>query len=104
MKTLRLVFLSVMAVLLAYSFALSADDADRGKALFNDTRLGNNLSGMSCNSCHSDGNGLEKAGDRKDLVQFVNSCVKNALKGKPIDPMSQDMRDIVAYIMSLKRK
>jgi hypothetical protein len=97
-------FLFAMLVLLAYSFALSADNADRGKALFNDTRLGNNTSRMSCNSGHSNGSGLENAGDRKDLIQYVNSFIKNTRKGEPIDPMSQDMKDIVAYIKSLNGK
>ncbi len=104
MKALRVVLLSIMVIGFAYSFALSAYNADRGKAIFNDTRLGNNTSRMSCNSGHSNGSGLENAGDRKDLIQYVNSFIKNTRKGEPIDPMSQDMKDIVAYIKSLKGK
>ncbi len=104
MKALRVALLSVMVVGFTFSFALSAGNVARGKTLFNDTKLGNNTSGKSCNSCHPDGKGLGKAGDRKDLVRFVNSCIENALQGKPINPDSQEMEDLVAYVRSLKEK
>jgi cytochrome c len=35
---------------------------------------------------------------------MVNACIKNALKGKGIDPKSAEMADIVAYLKSLKGK
>jgi len=35
---------------------------------------------------------------------MVNTCIKNALKGKGIDPKSAEMEDIVAYLKSLKGK
>ena len=103
MKILEIALLFIMVTGLLCSSAFGAGDAAKGKALFNDTKLGNNTSGQSCNSCHPDGKGLEKAGDRKDLEAFVNSCVENALKGKPIDPKSEEMANLVAYIRSLKR-
>ncbi len=107
MKALRVALLSVMAgvvVGFTFSLALSAGNVAKGKALFNDAKLGNNTSGKSCNSCHPDGKGLEKAGDRKDLARFANSCIENALQGKPINPDSQEMEDLVAYVRSLKGK
>lgn len=106
MKTLRVVFCASLMVLLAYSFSFSADGAARGKALFNDTRLGNNTSGNSCNTCHPDGSGLEKAAGKPtaDIAKVVNQCIRKALKGEPVDPESQDMKDIVAYIKTLKSK
>lgn len=87
-----------------FSFAFAAGDVVKGKALFNDTKLGGNTSGNSCSSCHPEGKGLEKAADRKDLEAFVNSCIENALKGKAIDPKSQEMKNLVAYLKSLKKK
>ena len=102
MRLLTTSFLVIMLTGLPFSFSLAAGDAAKGKALFNDAKLGNNTSGQSCNSCHPDGKGLEKAGDRKDLEAFVNSCIENALKGKPIDSKSQEMANLVAYIRSLK--
>jgi len=40
----------------------------------------------------------------KGLEKQVNLCIKNALKGKGIDPKSAEMADIIAYLKSLKRK
>ncbi len=100
MESRPLLFIMVTGLL--FSSAFGASDVAKGKALFNDTKLGNNTSGKSCNACHPGGSGLSKAGDRKDLEAFVNSCIENALKGKPIDPKSEEVADLVAYIRSLK--
>ncbi len=77
---------------------------EKGKALFNDPKLGGGTAGVSCNSCHPDGKGLEKAADMKSLEKQVNLCIKNALKGKGIDPKSAEMADLIAYLKSLKGK
>jgi cytochrome c len=55
---------------------------------------------------------MEKSGEKKEfnimgkkqmgLEEAVNFCVVNANKGKAIDPKSEQMKDIVAYIKSLK--
>ncbi|MBI5676295.1 MAG: hypothetical protein HZC48_10815 [Nitrospirae bacterium] len=86
----------------------------KGKALFNDPKLGGATSGKSCNTCHPDGKGVEMAADKKEfnimgkkqnsLEEAVNFCIENAIKGKAIDPASNQMKDIVAYIKSLKGK
>jgi cytochrome c len=47
---------------------------------------------------------MEKAADRKDLEEQVNLCIRNALKGKGINPKSAEMADILAYLKSLKGK
>jgi cytochrome c553 len=104
MKGLKIAMLSMVSLGLIFSLAIAAGDAEKGKALFNDPKFGGGTAGVSCNSCHPDGKGLEKAADRKDLEKFVNACIKNALKGKGIDPKSADMADIVAYLKSLKGK
>ena len=104
MKGLKITMLSMISVNLIFSLAMAAGDMEKGKVLFNDPKFGGGTIGMSCNSCHPDANGLEKAGDRKDLEKFVNTCIKNALKGKGIDTKSAEMADIVAYIKSLKGK
>jgi len=103
MKVFKIALVSMMAAGLTFSFAFAAGDLAKGKVLFNDTKLGGGTAGMSCNACHPDGKGLEKAADRKDLEGFVNSCIKNALKGKGIDPKSEEMADLIAYVKSLKR-
>jgi cytochrome c len=83
----------------------------KGKALFNDPKFGSGTSGMSCNSCHPNGRGLEKSGAKSkfnimgatqsSLEEAVNICIVRPLKGAAIDPESQDMKDIVSYIKSL---
>jgi cytochrome c peroxidase len=104
MKELRMVLFVVVAFSFMYTLVPAAGNGEKGKILFNDQKFGGGTAGMSCNSCHQDGKGLEKAADRKDLEKMVNACIKNALKGKGIDPKSAEMADIVAYLKSLKER
>jgi cytochrome c553 len=104
MKGLKIAIFSMISLTLIFSLAIAAGDMEKGKALFNDPKFGGGTAGVSCNSCHPDGRGLGKAADKKDLEKFVNGCIKNALKGKGIDPKSTEMADMVAYIKSLKGK
>lgn len=114
MKVLRMTVLSLIALGLIFSFAFAAGDVAKGKALFNNPKLGGGTAGKSCNSCHPDGKGLEKAADKKEfnimgkkqksLEEAVNFCIENPLKGKAIDPKGADMVNIVAYIKSLGKK
>jgi cytochrome c len=96
------------------SAALLSGDIEKGMTLFNDTKLAGATSGKSCNSCHPTGKGLEKAADKKEfnimgkkqngLEEAVNFCIEMSIKGKAIDTKSDQMKDIVAYIKSLKGK
>lgn len=116
MKILKIVLLSLIAISLLFSGAFAAKHLpeERGKALFNDPKLGGGTTGKSCNSCHPDGKGLEASADKKEfkimgktqksLEEAVNVCIEMAMKGKAIDPKSEQMKDIVAYIKSLKAK
>jgi cytochrome c553 len=104
MKKSIIVILSIVFLGLLFSQAMAAGDAKRGKALFNDPKLGGGTTGTSCNSCHPQGKGIENAADKGDLEGQVNACIENALKGKGIDPKSSEMADIVSYIRSLKGK
>jgi len=112
MKVLKITLLSLIAVSLIFSFVFAAGNVEKGKVLFNDTKFAGGTAGKSCNSCHPDGKGLEKAAEKKEfgimgkkqmgLEEAVNFCIVNANKGKAIDPKSEQMKDIVAYIKSLK--
>ena len=104
MKGLRIMMLSMISLVLIFSLAVAAGNAEKGKALFKDPKFGGGTAGVSCNSCHPDGKGLEKAADMKGLEKQVNACIQNALKGKGIDPKSAEMADMVAYLKSLKGK
>lgn len=113
MKIFKIVLLSVIVVGLVFSFVFAAGDVKKGKALFNDVKFAGGTEGKSCSSCHPNGKGLEKSADKKEfnimgkkqigLEEAVNFCIENALKGKAIDPKSEQMMDIVAYIKSFKK-
>jgi len=114
MKIVKVLLLSMIAVGLIFSFAFAAGNVEKGKALFSDPKFAGGTSGKSCSSCHPDGKGLEKAADKKEfaimgkkqesLGEAVNFCIENALKGKAINPKSDQMKDMIAYIKSLKEK
>ena len=97
-----LVFLFIVAGITAVHAAKHEASRDAGKALFNDAKLG--TSGKTCNDCHKNGKGLEKAGSRTDLEQMVNNCIAGPLKGTPLKTDSVEMKSIVLYIKSLKKK
>ena len=98
------IILSIIFCGFLFSTAIAAGDVKKGEALFNDPRLGGGTTGASCNSCHPQGKGMEKASEKRNLEGQVNACIQNALKGKGLDPRSSEMADIVAYIRSFKGK
>jgi cytochrome c len=114
MKTFRIAVMCMMVFLLLFSVAYAKKHLpeERGKALFENPKFAGGV--KSCNECHPGGKGLEKAADKKEfkimgktqksLEEAVNFCIENANKGKAIDPKSDEMKDIVAYIKSLKKK
>ena len=115
MKSFKIVALVAIAMLLASAvFAAGMTSEDRGKALFNDTKLGGGTAGKSCGSCHPDGKGLEGVGSKtmwknpggefKSLEEAVNVCITMANKGTALDVNSEQMKDLVAYLKSLKPK
>jgi cytochrome c len=111
MKKLTMLTFSLFCFCLTAFSVMAAGNAEKGKALFNDAKLG--TSGKTCNSCHNEGKGLDKSGEKKEislmgkkytsLEDAINFCIENPLKGKALDPKSQEMQDLVAYIKSLKK-
>jgi hypothetical protein len=81
--------------------ASAGGNVERGKQLFADTKLGGSKNDKSCNTCHPDGKGLEKAG--ANLESMIQACIQKALEGKPPAADSQEMKDLVAYIKALKK-
>jgi cytochrome c len=104
----------IIIVLSLFSFTLVGADVLNGKALFNDPKFAGSTNDKSCNSCHPDGSRLENAADKAtfsilgnqldSLEDTVNTCIKMALKGNALSKDSQQMKDIVQYIKSLKGK
>ncbi|HWR59662.1 MAG TPA: hypothetical protein VN328_12315 [Thermodesulfovibrionales bacterium] len=109
MKPLRILLLSLLAVGLTLSgaFAMKHLPEERGKTLFNDPKFGGGKSGKSCATCHKPEMKDEKmslrsaGGKTKSIEETVNICIEGPLMGKAIDPGSEQMKDIVAYIRSL---
>jgi len=111
MKNSTIIVSGLFSFFLAASPVMAAGNAEKGKALFNDVKLG--TSGKTCNSCHNEGKGLDKSGEKKEMMVMgkkyttledaINFCIEKPLKGKTLDPKSQEMQDLVAYIKSLKK-
>ncbi|MBI5056526.1 MAG: hypothetical protein HZB61_07930 [Nitrospirae bacterium] len=113
MKILRIVLFAMIVVGLVASFGFAgskmAGKAEDGKKYFDDPKFAEGSA--SCSSCHPDGKGLEKSAAKKEwknpagmwlnLEDAINVCIIMANKGKAIDPKSEDMKDLVAYIKSL---
>ena len=116
MKNIGIAVLSAIVVCLSISFAFAAGDVEKGKTLFNDPKAFGASGEKSCNSCHPDGKGLEKVaakgkkewknpgGTWLNLEDANNVCIMMANKGKTIEPRSEEMKDLVAYIKSLAKK
>lgn len=81
--------------------ASEVGDVARGKQLFADPKLGGSTNDKSCNTCHPDGKGLEKTG--VNIESTIQACIQKALEGKPLATDSQELKDLVAYIASLKK-
>jgi cytochrome c5 len=113
MKSTKLISAIAIIVLVSSSvMATHHTPEERGKALFNDPKLGGGTAGRSCNTCHPGGKGLFGVADKrewknpggvfKSLAETVNTCIVMALKGEPLDVNSEQMKDIIAYLKSLK--
>jgi cytochrome c5 len=113
MKLLQVLTFIAVAMLMASTItAMQHTPEDRGKVLFNDPKLGGGTAGISCNTCHPDGKGLFGVGEKKmwktpggesqTLEGAVNICITMALKGKALDVKSDQMKDIISYLKSLK--
>ncbi len=113
MKFLKIVLLPMIIMGLIFSLASAAGDTKKGRAMFNDPKFAGGT--KSCSSCHPNGKGLEKAGEmgRKEwknpagtftsLEDTINVCIILANKGKAIHPKSDEMKDLVTYIISLHK-
>jgi cytochrome c len=115
MKSMKIIALIAIATLLASAvLAMHHTPEDRGKTLFNDTKLGGGTAEKSCGTCHPDGKGLEgisgkkmwktPGGEFKTIEEAVNICITMALKGTALDVKSDQMKDLVSYLNTLKAK
>ena len=103
MKKMYIIGSFICASLLVTSLVMAQaqSSAEHGKKLFNDPTLGGSTNETSCNTCHDNGKGLEKAGDNPKLVKMINKCITGPLKGEKIDGRTVEMRSLKMYIESL---
>src|SRR3990172_2202459 len=116
MNMSKIVTVALLALFVTSSlvFAMHHTPEDRGKAMFNDPKFSGGTSGKSCSTCHPDGKGLEGVAGKKEwknpggtfksLEEAVNVCIEMALKGKALDVKSDQMKDMISYLKSLKAK
>jgi cytochrome c len=114
MKHLSAIVAVFFSVLLGAGSILSGGKASvkEGKALFNDPELGS--TGLSCNTCHTDGRGLEKAAKKtkwiiggkvhSTLEEAINYSIVTGLRGNALNVESVEMQSLVLYIKSLGGK
>ncbi len=104
MKNRHMVLLIIFTVLVGTSIVFAAESAsvEKGKALFNDPKLG--TTGKSCNTCHPGAQNIQKAAARPDLDRIVNACITNSIQGKALDPQSAEMQSLLLYIKSVGAK
>lgn len=97
--------IGLAAVMSVYAdLAMSGEaSVEQGKGLFNDPGLSGSTNEKSCGSCHPDGRGIEKSGEKDNLAQIINSCIEGALKGQALDKDSIEMKSLELYIISLKK-
>ncbi|MDA8098230.1 MAG: hypothetical protein M0042_01235 [Nitrospiraceae bacterium] len=110
----RIILLGLALACTATVSAAQQTPEERGKAHFNDPKLGGGTSGRSCNTCHPGGKGLfgvadkmgwaTPAGRSRTLEDAINICITKALNGKPLGVKSREMQDLIAYLRTLKPK
>jgi len=109
MKITRLI--AVLIVILMFGIGIAhAGDISKGKSLFNSTKLGTN--GKSCNSCHADGGSIDGTkssysilgSEQSNIEDAANFCIEMALSGKALEKNSDKMKDLAAYLSTLKPK
>lgn len=99
---MRALVTAALAVAVACAPAItSGADLETGRNLFESSALG--TSGKSCATCHPGGRKLEWAStfEEDKLTRVVNNCIGSMLKGKALDPASEEMKSLVLYIRSL---
>ena len=93
----------VLALLASSALADAGSSVERGRELFNSAQLG--TIGKSCSSCHPGGKRLERAAgyDVTKLGEIINQCIEKPLKGKALDPGSDEMKSLIMYIRTFAR-
>lgn len=101
---MRVSILVILLSVLIFPFStFSAESEMAAEELFQSTSLGTN--GKSCSACHPQGKGLENIGDYDDatLQEFVNFCIRDALKGKMLPEGSEELQILASYLRRFQK-
>ena len=98
-----ILFFSLSLLLAFQGYANESPSLSLGKTLFESTELG--TKGKSCQTCHSQGKGLDMIGDFNDeeLKDIINACLRDALGGKTISVESQEMVALHDYVRKFQK-
>jgi mono/diheme cytochrome c family protein len=100
---MQLIMITV-AVLLVLVAPVVGSDLQEGKRLFHEKTLGSN--GKNCATCHAGGKGLESAGEYNEemLQDYVNFCIRDALKGKLLPSGDPQLVALEKYVRTFHEK
>ncbi|BCR04840.1 c-type cytochrome [Desulfuromonas versatilis] len=104
MKKSILLSAAMLLAAASWSWAVESPNVELGKKLYEWQGLGSN--GKSCSSCHPGGKGLEEISAYDDgmLMEMINFCIRDALKGEMLAPQSQELESMLLYLRSLPGK
>ena len=106
---LVLVLVLVLGVILTINLLVSHP----GKRLFNDPQFAGSQNQYSCASCHAGGEKIGNIANKKSFLivdtgyssieDVINKAmISTYLSGVPLDKDSQEMKDLVDYLIQLK--
>lgn len=94
----------LMSMMASSGWAEEKASIEIGKKLFLDPALGGAGNTQTCSTCHAGGKGLEKAGQKANLAEMINSCIAGPLQGKALDTKGVKNESLLLYIKSLEKK
>lgn len=111
MKLLKIIL--PVAIVTGVILAIAGFLSHPGKKLFDDPGFAGSQNQYSCASCHADGAKIGNIANKRSflIVETRYSSVEDVinkamittyLSGKPIDKESQEMKDLVDYLIQLK--
>ena len=98
MRILRalLLFLVISGLISSVAFAMKHLPEERGKTLFNDPKFAGGT--KSCNACHPDGKGVEKAADKKEF-NIMGKTQKSLEEAQKLPRRQQEL--VVQFVETL---
>ncbi|MBU1710792.1 MAG: hypothetical protein KKE17_12365 [Proteobacteria bacterium] len=103
-KTISFLVASFAIALMSVPAFAEEASVELGEKLFNNPGLGASQNAINCNTCHPNGEGMENAGGKANLVATINRCIVGPLKGEALNEETVAMQSLKMYIQSLGKK